>query len=149
MKTFNLFFNFKLQLQQKQIHKFTVEEFIMANSNTNLGSVKSSDSEEILGNSCTKFSVTVYNPKDRIQSMGGSEITVKEFLDFLKTAYQVQDSLEGVLLENGMPEAVDWIKLKESELVKPKNVGCQTSEAKLRSDEKKGKVCSNFRIKFI
>ncbi|KAJ3620789.1 hypothetical protein MTP99_004710 [Tenebrio molitor] len=51
-----------------------------------------------------------------------SEITIKEFLDFLRTAYQVQDSLESMLLANGMTEAVDWLKLKENELVKPKDI---------------------------
>lgn len=62
-----------------------------------------------------------------------SEITVREFLDFLKTAYQVHENLEGLLLENGLNETVDWIKLKESELVKPKDVQCQTSDTKLKT----------------
>lgn len=88
----------------------------------------------------SKISVTIYNPKEKIKAMGGAEITIKEFLDYIKTAYQVQDSLEGVLLENGMPEAVDWIRLKESELVKPKNIACQTSATSIRSEDRKGKV---------
>lgn len=66
-------------------------------------------------------------------SVGNSNITVKEFLDFLKTAYQVQDSVEGVLLENGLSDSVDWIKLKESELVRPRDVSCQTSDSKIKS----------------
>ncbi|XP_064214655.1 SANT and BTB domain regulator of class switch recombination [Tribolium castaneum] len=56
------------------------------------------------------------------------EITIKEFLDFLKTAYQVQDNLENLLLANGMTEAVDWLKLKENELVKPKESETDSKE---------------------
>lgn len=66
-------------------------------------------------------------------SVVNSNITVREFLDFLKTAYQVQDSVEGVLLENGLSETVDWIKLKESDLVRPREVSCQTSDSKIKS----------------
>lgn len=88
-----------------------------------------------------KISVSIYNPTEKIKQQGGAEITVREFLDFLKTAYQVHDNLEGVLIENGMPEAVDWIRLKESELVKPRSIAIQTSDSKmLKSEDKKGKV---------
>lgn len=78
--------------------------------------------------------IKINNNEKPLISPTTSEITVREFLDFLKTAYQVNDSLEGVLLENGLTETVDWIKLKESELVKPKDVCCQTSEMKIKSN---------------
>lgn len=51
---------------------------------------------------------------------------------------QVTDSVEGILLADGMTEAVDWIRLKETELVKPREVACQTSDTKIKTDEKKG-----------
>ncbi|GLV36803.1 uncharacterized protein CBL_02362 [Carabus blaptoides fortunei] len=50
-----------------------------------------------------------------------SEISIKQFLDFLRTAYQVSESVEETLSSvEGTAEAVDWIKLKNTELVKPK-----------------------------
>lgn len=73
------------------------------------------------------------NNTNQIVSPCVSEITIREFLDFLKTAYQVHDNLEGLLLENGLNETVDWIKLKENDLVKPKDVQCQTSDAKIKT----------------
>ncbi|KAL3271538.1 hypothetical protein HHI36_022015 [Cryptolaemus montrouzieri] len=70
---------------------------------------------------------TKSNPPNQIQSC--SEITVKEFLEFLKTAYQVQESLEGVLMASGMTDAIDWLKLKESQFIKRNETACQTSES--------------------
>ncbi|KAK9874424.1 hypothetical protein WA026_002768 [Henosepilachna vigintioctopunctata] len=60
-----------------------------------------------------------------------SEITIKEFLEFLKTAYQVQESLEGILMASGMTEAIDWLKLKESQFIKRSEIACQTSEKEI------------------
>lgn len=57
-----------------------------------------------------------------------TEISMKQFLDFLRTAYQVTDSVEDVLQAEGMVEEVDWIKLKNTEMIKPKAVSCQTSQ---------------------
>ncbi|XP_063927415.1 SANT and BTB domain regulator of class switch recombination [Zophobas morio] len=71
------------------------------------------------------------------QSSNCSEITIKEFLDFLRTAYQLQDSLETMLLNNGMTQAVDWLKLKENDLVKPKET---ETEPKLKAEDKKDLV---------
>lgn len=92
----------------------------------------SSKAESTVSSKCP-IKINSSGDKSLPPSPTASEITVKEFLDFLKTAYQVHDSLEGVLLENGLTETVDWIKLKESELVKPKDVSCQTSESKFKS----------------
>ncbi|CAH1110164.1 unnamed protein product [Psylliodes chrysocephalus] len=56
-----------------------------------------------------------------------SQISIKEFLNFLKVAYQVQDSIENVLTANGMIEAVDWLKRKETLLLLSQNsVSSQT-----------------------
>uniref|UniRef100_A0AAR5Q9I9 SANT and BTB domain-containing protein n=2 Tax=Dendroctonus ponderosae TaxID=77166 RepID=A0AAR5Q9I9_DENPD len=62
-----------------------------------------------------------------------AHITISEFLNFLKTAYQVQDSVEGVLLEGGMSEAVNWLKSKEIEsTIKGRSMSVQTSDTLLR-----------------
>ncbi|KAF5284217.1 hypothetical protein FQR65_LT00217 [Abscondita terminalis] len=75
-----------------------------------------------------------------------SEITFKQFLDFLKTAYQVNDSVEGMLLAEGMTDIVDWIKLKESELVKPRDFACQT-EFKKKSESSFSNSSENVKRK--
>lgn len=54
---------------------------------------------------------------------------MKEFLDFLRTAYQVVDTVEDTLTAEGLVEEVDWIKLKNSQIVKPKAASCQVSSA--------------------
>lgn len=47
--------------------------------------------------------------------------------------------MEGLLLAEGNAEAVDWIKLKETEFVKPKGIAVQTSDCSLSNDPgKKG-----------
>lgn len=71
--------------------------------------------------SCEK--IVPKNSEDNKQA----EISIKEFLDFLKTAYQVSDSVEDILSAEGLVEEVDWIKLKNSEIVKPKAASCQTT----------------------
>lgn len=77
--------------------------------------------------------------KDESVPNQGSEITIKEFLDFLKTAYQVQDNIEGILKSEGLTDIVDWLELKETKLVKPPNeIAIQTSDSKLKQDDKKG-----------
>lgn len=61
-----------------------------------------------------------------------SHITVTEFLNFLKTAYQVQGSLEGMLLEGGIGDAVTWLKSKEAEFaLKGPSAAIQTSDTLL------------------
>ncbi|XP_060533747.1 SANT and BTB domain regulator of class switch recombination isoform X2 [Cylas formicarius] len=61
-----------------------------------------------------------------------SQITISEFLNFLKMAYQVQDSVEGALVAGGMGEAVNWLRSKENELGKKnKSQCCQTSDTLL------------------
>lgn len=62
---------------------------------------------------------------------GQAEISMREFLDFLRTAYQVTESVEDILRAEGLNEEVDWIKLKNSELAKPKTVSRQTSASEL------------------
>lgn len=65
-----------------------------------------------------------------------SHITVTEFLNFLKTAYQVQGSLEGMLLEGGMGDAVTWLKSKEAEFaLKGPSAAIQTSDTLLQTSE--------------
>ncbi|XP_018562047.1 uncharacterized protein KIAA1841 homolog [Anoplophora glabripennis] len=54
-----------------------------------------------------------------------SQISIQEFLNFLKTAYQVQDSVEGILMSGGMSEAVNWLKRKENQM-SLKSICCQT-----------------------
>ncbi|KAK5638995.1 hypothetical protein RI129_013290 [Pyrocoelia pectoralis] len=66
----------------------------------------------------------------KTSSQEGSEITMKQFFDFLKTAYQVTDSIETAGLGDGMLQFIDWVKLKESELLKPREIACQTIETK-------------------
>lgn len=75
--------------------------------------------------SCEKIISKVENEKKK------AEISMKEFLDFLRTAYQVTDSVEDILSAEGLIEEVDWIKLKNSELVRPKTVSCQTTALEL------------------
>ncbi|KAF5285121.1 hypothetical protein FQA39_LY16810 [Lamprigera yunnana] len=79
----------------------------------------------------------------------GSSITICQFLDFLKTAYQVTGSIEAVLLADGMTKMVDWIKLKESELVKPRDFACQADikDTKKKSDVAIASVNSSESIK--
>nr|XP_022910677.1 uncharacterized protein KIAA1841 homolog [Onthophagus taurus] len=77
-----------------------------------------------------------------------SEITVKEFLDFLKTAYQVQENIEGILKNEGHTEIVDWLELKQNNLIKPKDIAIQTSDIKVNATEKKQplqyfEICNN------
>lgn len=84
-------------------------------------------------------------PKFKEDTSKGSEITIKEFLDFLKTAYQVQDNIEGILRSEGLTDIVDWLELKENSLVKPNEIAVQTSDPKVKQDDKKGK-CSNFNV---
>lgn len=80
-----------------------------------------------------------YSAKFKEDPNKGSEITIKEFLDFLKTAYQVQDNIEGILKSEGLTDIVDWLELKENCLVKPPNeIAVQTSESNIKSDDKKG-----------
>ncbi|CAG9854294.1 unnamed protein product [Phyllotreta striolata] len=55
------------------------------------------------------------------QDDAASQISIKEFLNFLKVAYQVQDSIENVLTANGMTEAVEWLKRKETLLLLNQN----------------------------
>ncbi|XP_031331603.1 uncharacterized protein KIAA1841 homolog isoform X1 [Photinus pyralis] len=74
----------------------------------------------------------------KVISDEGSEITMRQFLDFLKIAYQVTDSIEGVELGDRMMQFIDWVKLKESELVKPREIACQTIELK---DPKRRSEC--------
>jgi hypothetical protein len=42
-----------------------------------------------------------------------------------------------MLLANGMTEAVDWLKLKENELVKPKDI---EPEPKPKQEDKRGNL---------
>lgn len=71
-------------------------------------------------------------------SKGKSHISIEEFLNFLKTAYQIQESVEGVLMSGGLTDAVNWLKKKETQnLLKENSICCQTSETVLH-DEKKG-----------
>lgn len=58
-----------------------------------------------------------------------TEISMKEFLDFLRTAYRVADTVEDTLSAEGLMEEVDWIKLKNSQLVKPRSSSSQLSNA--------------------
>ncbi|XP_018323565.1 uncharacterized protein KIAA1841 homolog [Agrilus planipennis] len=98
-------------------------------ANNNLSTLTSQNS---------KFAVKIINTKAKkdIKPVDGkSSITVKQFLGFLKTAYQVQENIEDILLANGMQEAVDWIKLKESELIRT-DFSCQTSQTNLTDNEK-------------
>ncbi|XP_044764034.1 uncharacterized protein KIAA1841 homolog isoform X2 [Coccinella septempunctata] len=81
------------------------------------------------------------SPKTEIQSC--SEITVKEFLEFLKTAYQVQESLEGILTASGMTQAIDWLKLKESQFIKRNETACQTSSTPSLYKEPSASDCSS------
>lgn len=78
-------------------------------------------------------------------------ISMKEFLGYLQTAYQVTDSVEEILQAEGMVEAVDWIKLKNTELVKPKTVSCQTSMSHVAAQSMcQGKSqLSNIKIHFV
>ncbi|XP_050302021.1 SANT and BTB domain regulator of class switch recombination-like isoform X2 [Anthonomus grandis grandis] len=73
-----------------------------------------------------------------------SQISISEFLSYLKTAYQVQDSVEDLLMEGGMNEAVEWLKSKEAEFSrKGKSLAVQTSNSLLQrgnGDEKKEAV---------
>ncbi|KAI4454329.1 hypothetical protein MML48_9g00006023 [Holotrichia oblita] len=78
-------------------------------------------------------------PKFKEDTCKGSEITIKEFLDFLKTAYQVQDNIEGILRSEGLTDIVDWLELKENSLVKPNEIAVQTSDPKVKQDDKKEK----------
>lgn len=72
---------------------------------------------------------------DKQANQTGSRITVTEFLNFLKTAYQVQGSLEGMLLESGMGEAVTWLKSKEAEFaLKGTSAAVQTSDTLLQTE---------------
>ncbi|KAK9700510.1 SANT and BTB domain regulator of CSR, BTB domain [Popillia japonica] len=82
-------------------------------------------------------------PKFKEDTSKGSEITIKEFLDFLKTAYQVQDNIEGILRSEGLTDIVDWLELKENSLVKPNEIAVQTSDPKVKQDDKKEKKRSD------
>ncbi|KAL1502409.1 hypothetical protein ABEB36_007555 [Hypothenemus hampei] len=58
-----------------------------------------------------------------------AQITIGEFLNFLKTAYQVQESVEGLLVEGGMKDVVTWLKSKEVEFAtNTKSLSVQTSD---------------------
>ncbi|CAG9815083.1 unnamed protein product [Phaedon cochleariae] len=78
-----------------------------------------------------------------------SEISIKEFLNFLKTAYQVQESVENFMISNGMTEAVNWLKLKENQLVLQQNsISSQTSnvllsEENIEANRKKSMTCAS------
>ncbi|XP_019874346.2 SANT and BTB domain regulator of class switch recombination isoform X2 [Aethina tumida] len=61
-----------------------------------------------------------------------SQITIKEFLTVLTAAYQVHESVEGVLMEGGKTEALNWLRMKENG---GKNTYCQTSKTNLPSEE--------------
>ncbi|XP_023022944.2 SANT and BTB domain regulator of class switch recombination isoform X1 [Leptinotarsa decemlineata] len=75
--------------------------------------------------------------KNKKQEGNVSHISIKEFLNFLKTAYQVQDSVEGILISGGMSEAVNWLKRKENQMILKKNsICCQTSDIYLQEDKK-------------
>nr|CAH7742784.1 unnamed protein product [Callosobruchus chinensis] len=68
-----------------------------------------------------------------------SHISVKEFLNYLKTAYQLQDNDngDGILMSGGMKDAVDWLKSKENqELLRINSICCQTSDSLLQEDKK-------------
>ncbi|CAH1981640.1 unnamed protein product [Acanthoscelides obtectus] len=69
-----------------------------------------------------------------------SHISVKEFLNYLKTAYQLQDNEsggDGILMSGGMKDAVDWLKSKENqELLRINSICCQTSDTLLQEDAK-------------
>ncbi|XP_017786703.1 PREDICTED: uncharacterized protein KIAA1841 homolog [Nicrophorus vespilloides] len=69
---------------------------------------------------CDVEKTTITVNVDKPKSKENSEITVKEFLDFLKTAYQVNDNLEGILIQEGMTDVVDWLKLKNSKFANTK-----------------------------
>lgn len=86
------------------------------------------------------FKKSDFGAKLKEDANKGSEITIREFLDFLKTAYQVQDNIEGILRSEGLTDIVDWLELKENSLVKPNEIAVQTSEPKINKDEKKGIV---------
>ena len=70
---------------------------------------------------------------------GNSEISFKEFMDFLKTAYQIQGNVDSILKSEGMSDVVNWLQVKENNLIKPKEMAVQTSDANLGS-VKKGKT---------
>ncbi|CAH1981639.1 unnamed protein product [Acanthoscelides obtectus] len=82
-----------------------------------------------------------------------SHISVKEFLNYLKTAYQLQDNEsggDGILMSGGMKDAVDWLKSKENqELLRINSICCQTSDTLLQEDaketrsKKSGTSCTN------
>ncbi|KAJ8933777.1 hypothetical protein NQ314_013813 [Rhamnusium bicolor] len=84
-------------------------------------------------NSKTTISVKATN-KLKINS-DAAQISIREFLNFLKTAYQVQDSVEGILLSGGMTEAVNWLKCKENQIALKKNSSySQTSDTNLSNE---------------
>ncbi|XP_076256247.1 SANT and BTB domain regulator of class switch recombination isoform X2 [Rhynchophorus ferrugineus] len=67
------------------------------------------------------------------QESDSSQISISEFLNFLKTAYQVQESIEGILIQGGMTEAVNWLREKEAEFSKKlRSASIQTSETTLQ-----------------
>uniref|UniRef100_A0A6P7FTN9 Uncharacterized protein KIAA1841 isoform X1 n=1 Tax=Diabrotica virgifera virgifera TaxID=50390 RepID=A0A6P7FTN9_DIAVI len=79
--------------------------------------------------------------KSKINTMPTSEISIKEFLNFLRTAYQVQDSIESILTANGMTDAVEWLKRKETLMLLNQNsISCQTVVEVPMPDDKK-EIC--------
>lgn len=50
--------------------------------------------------------------------------------------FKVQDSIEGTLLAQGFKEAVDWIKLKDSQLVR-REASAQTSNTQIEDGNEK------------
>nr|CAI5830457.1 unnamed protein product [Callosobruchus analis] len=76
---------------------------------------------------------------DKKKNELSSHISVKEFLNYLKTAYQLQDNDngDGILMSGGMKDAVDWLKRKENqELLRINSICCQTSDTLLQEDKK-------------
>ncbi|XP_056633880.1 SANT and BTB domain regulator of class switch recombination [Diorhabda sublineata] len=84
---------------------------------------------------------TVEKSKFKADTVPVSEISIKEFLNFLRTAYQVQDSIENILTANGMSDAIEWLKRKETLMLLNQNsVSCQTT-IDINGDGDKKEIC--------
>lgn len=73
-----------------------------------------------------------------------SEISFKEFMDFLKTAYQIEGNVDTILKSEGMSDVVNWLQVKENNLIKPKEMAVQTSDANLGNVKKGGVALSIY-----
>lgn len=105
----------------------------MPKSNSEAGSVTSlpAKSPQVQNLANKKCKTSVLHSKSFDKDKPASEISFKEFLDFLRTAYQINEALDGTVDESGNTKELDWKEVSANKLITSL---LNANEARVRND---------------